>query len=765
MIGHLIGGHIRILGALGQGGMGDVYSGLDERLGRKVAVKTIRADRSASTRQRFLREARALSALDHPNICRLFEYIESLEGDFLVLELIEGVTLTRAIERGMSRARKLSAATDILAALGAAHRKGIVHRDLKPDNVMISNDGVVKVLDFGIAFLETLDDDASVAALVPIDDASTLIYPIAASQTPERRSPVIAGTPLYMSPEQAAGAEVSIASDLYSFGLLLQTLLTEEPPHDKSISREELLARVSRGESLSMTGQPRDLTALVDSLKSVAPENRPSAAEARSVLEGIVDKPRRRMRVAAAMMVLAVLLAGAAKYAVDVTRARREAERRRGQAEDLVRFMVGDLRAKLEPLGRLDVLDDVAARALAYFATLRPEEMTGEALNRNSLALAQLGQTRVKQAKLPEAIGLLRQSVRFASAAVARDPSNDEWQMTLSNAHFWLGDSLRRQGDVPGTFENFRAYAAIAKELAARHPSESKYQAEVSYAHGNLGAAHELAADEKSALAEYRQAFELDRERSRREPRDEQWQADLANSANRLGVILQKSGDLQGALDAFDQDLAARRRLAQSKPDDARRKQRLAASLAFAGRVHKAMGDMPRAVACYREELAIAEALAARDPSNADAKRNRSVAASRLAVLLEPAEGLPLAQRGLNDMREVVRADGRVAWRRDLAAALYLLANVYRRSHDLTRAADHAAEAIAIGETLVAEHPKDQACLRHLSEALLEAAAIDEARGDTALARDRRSRAADAARRADGHRDRLRDRKGEEHGQ
>jgi serine/threonine protein kinase len=208
MIGSLIGGHIRILGALGQGGMGDVYSAVDERLGRKVAVKTIRADRSANARQRFLREARALSALDHPNICRLFEYIESPEGDFLVLELIEGATLTRAIERGMSRSRKLSVASDILAALAAAHRKGIVHRDLKPDNVMISNDGVVKVLDFGIAFLETIDDDAPVATATPIDDASTLIYPIAGSRTPAPRSRVIAGTPLYMSPEQAAGGDV-----------------------------------------------------------------------------------------------------------------------------------------------------------------------------------------------------------------------------------------------------------------------------------------------------------------------------------------------------------------------------------------------------------------------------------------------------------------------------------------------------------------------------------------------------------------------------
>ncbi len=148
MIGSLIGGHIRILSALGQGGMGDVYAGMDERLGRRVAVKTIRADHSPNARERFLREARALSALDHPNICRIFEYIESPDGDFLVLELIDGITLGRAIEQGMSYARKLRVAEEILEALVAAHRKGIVHRDLKPDNVMIATDDTVKVLDF-----------------------------------------------------------------------------------------------------------------------------------------------------------------------------------------------------------------------------------------------------------------------------------------------------------------------------------------------------------------------------------------------------------------------------------------------------------------------------------------------------------------------------------------------------------------------------------------------------------------------------------------
>lgn len=742
MIGSLIGGRIRILGALGQGGMGNVYVGLDERLGRKVAVKTVRADRSANARARFLREARALSALDHPNICRLFEYIESPDGGLLVLELIEGVTLGRAIERGMSRARKLNVAVEILAALAAAHRKGIVHRDLKPENVMISSEGAVRVLDFGIACLETDDDfDALTGTSTPLEEASTLVYPLAGSAAAPRPVRVLAGTPLYMSPEQAVGGDVTPASDLYSFGLLLQTLLTEEPPHDPSIGREVLLQRAARGESRPMSGQPRDVTALVSALKSVAPESRPAASEARAILRRIIDKPKRRGRFAAAAVAILLLLAGATRYVLDIRAPREMADLRRGQAEELVRFIVGDLHGKLEPVGRLDVLEGAATRALAYFASLEPEEMTGTDLHYNALALAQLGQARDKEGKLPQAIELFKQSVRFGVAATQRDASNEEWQLTLSNAYFWLGDALRRERDVAGTLENFRAYFAISQQLAQRHPDDPKYQAEVSYAHGNLGAAYEAAGDIPRALAEYRIALDLDRDRVRRDPRNEQWQSDVANSANRLGVVLQKLGDFRGARTAFDEDLQSRRRLAQSAPADVRRQRRLAVSLAFAGSLHQSTGDTEQALACYREEAALTASLAANDPTNADARRNRSVAQSRLAMLLDPPAGRPLAETATNDLRDLVRTDGRAGWRRDLAASLVRVATIRLRGNDLAGARESAEEALRIGEALVEERPEETQYIRILGDALLIAAAVDERAGNPPAVQARRMRA------------------------
>ena len=153
-------GHIRVTGEIAEGGMGTVFVGFDEKLQREVALKAVRSDRlDAGTRARFLTEARLLSQLDHPNVCRIHGYLESDEGDFLVLELIRGRTLRQALKDGLDPAVRLGIAESVARALEAAHGKGIVHRDLKPDNVMITDGGQVKVLDFGLARSETAGEE------------------------------------------------------------------------------------------------------------------------------------------------------------------------------------------------------------------------------------------------------------------------------------------------------------------------------------------------------------------------------------------------------------------------------------------------------------------------------------------------------------------------------------------------------------------------------------------------------------------------------
>jgi len=738
MIGSRIG-HILVTGVLGQGGMGDVYRGTDERLHRPVALKVIRADRrmSSEARGRFLREARTLSSLDHPNICRIHEYIEAEQGDFLILELVEGVTLERAIKQGMSRSRKLRVAIEIADALAAAHRKGIIHRDLKPENVMITPDGTAKVLDFGIARRD--EDEPAIPGAhdeeQPVETADTLIFPVrgipvtpAGELAVDRTGAGIAvGTPGSMAPEQARGELATPATDMYAFGLLVQTLFTESNPHPEDLSSAELMLRAARGVTEPMTGQPRDITALVDRLESLAPADRPTAVETLAVLRRIVDTPRRRMRFATIALLLVVLAASAAKYVFDVTSARREADRRRTQAEQLVSFIVGDLRTKLEAVGRLDVLDGAASKALAYFASLEPDELSVRDLQQNARALAQLGEVRLNQGNLDAAAQLFGESIRFATAAVTRNPHDGESQLALSNGHFWLGETLRQKGDLPATLQHFQSYLAISRQLAAAHPGDAKYQAEVSYGHGNVGAVQEQAGNLAGALAEYRMAVDLDRERARGNPSEEKWKSDLAISLNRLGVALQATGDLAGARGTFEEEMALRRQLLTAAPDDAKRVGRLAVSLAYTGTLQQMMGDTPRAVASFTEELTLSSRLAERDPSNLVARRNRAVAESRLAFLLtDRARSRTMLAHAIEELRDMVRIDSRPLWRKDLASALQRDAEVAFAAGDVHHAGEEAREALAIIEGVSAGEPGNASTTRVLCEILLTAAGIEE---------------------------------------
>jgi tetratricopeptide (TPR) repeat protein len=691
MIGSCVG-RIRITGLLGQGGMGEVYLGFDERLERLVALKAIRNEMrlSAASRDRLLREARALSALDHPNICRIHDYVEAPACDFLVLEYLDGVTLRRAIEQGLSRARKLRIARDIAGALAAAHRRGIVHRDLKPDNVMMATDGTVKILDFGLARAEGATAPP-VAEADESDSETTLIF------GPGRAAAsVVAGTPAYMSPEQARGAFVTTASDLYSFGLLLQMLMTEKPPRVQ-LGRVAVIELAAAGERLPMKDSSHSLTTLVARLTSFAPAERPTAIETVQLLDRIIGAPVRRMRLAATAVAVALLVLAGIQYAIGITAARREAERRRKQAEGLVAFMVGDLPQKLEPVGRLDVLDSTATKALDYFASLRADEMTGDELQRHARALTQLGDVRVKQGKLPAAVALFRQSLRFAEAAAKHDPANEDWQLALSNSHFYLGDALRRQGDAKSALPHFRAYYDISARLEAKHRGVPKYETELSYGHSNLGSIYEAMGDVEHAAIEYRTAVELDRRRSSADPRDDQARADLANSFNKLGVLQQAEGDLAGALAAFTEDVATRRTLAAAKPDDTRRATRLATSLAFLGAAQFNVGDVERAEASNREELRIAAALAARDEANLDWQRRLAVSRSRLAEMAgargNSDEAWSLIRQATAALENLTAHNARPLWQVDLATTHNQQARLMLRQGDRSAAAQFETAA------------------------------------------------------------------------
>jgi dipeptidyl aminopeptidase/acylaminoacyl peptidase/predicted Ser/Thr protein kinase len=307
-------GPYQIVSFIGSGGMGEVYRGIDTRLGRPVAVKI-------STREfsdRFEREARAISALNHPNICTLYD----VGPNYLVLEFVEGETLSKIVERGPIPPEKaLEYALGIVDALAAAHAKGIIHRDLKPGNIILAQNGI-KVLDFGLAKLSS----AKAADSSGSSDVATMTQPI----TGEGR---IVGTLYYMSPEQVEAKDTDERSDIFAFGAVFYEMLAGRRAFEGD-SNASVLASILKDQPPPISERQRDVPrALARAVKKCLekkPDDRwQSARDLKAGLELIdleappsagggigipAQAPSHRRRLWPVVAALALLISAAAGY-------------------------------------------------------------------------------------------------------------------------------------------------------------------------------------------------------------------------------------------------------------------------------------------------------------------------------------------------------------------------------------------------------------------------------------------------------------------
>ena len=270
-------GPYTIVAPLGAGGMGEVYRAFDRRLERHVALKVLpqHLSRDATALARFGHEAKVLAALSHPHILTIFDVGTEDSVSFVVTELLEGETLRARIARGPLPWREaLDIARDIAKGLAAAHSRNVVHRDLKPENVFLATNGLVKLLDFGLAQMEQASVSQSVTLLV---------------------DPLLAGTVPYLAPEQLRGEAADARSDFFSFGCMLFEMLTSSPPFT-GVTAAEIMAAILRDATPSATSAAPDVPAALEEIIGASlqksPAARPqSAADLLDALDAVAGDP------------------------------------------------------------------------------------------------------------------------------------------------------------------------------------------------------------------------------------------------------------------------------------------------------------------------------------------------------------------------------------------------------------------------------------------------------------------------------------------
>ena len=320
-------GSYEIIAPIGAGGMGAVYRARDARLDRDVAIKVLGDTliRDEAAMARFEREAVSVAKLSHPNILSIFEFAKDQDKNaataYVVMELIDGETLRTRLDHGAIPARKAVAyALQIAKGLGAAHGRGIVHRDLKPENVMVTGDGLAKIVDFGIA---KFGASTPVSTEEAEPETHTITHPVTAFGS-------VLGTAGYMSPEQASGRPVDHRSDQFSLGLLLYELVTRTRPFERATTAQSLAATIDHHpppiETLSPDVPPHLATVVARCLAKDPAERYDSTTDLARDLKSIVEAgsrhtaaaPVRSRSTSTRVMVMAiavVLIAAAASAA------------------------------------------------------------------------------------------------------------------------------------------------------------------------------------------------------------------------------------------------------------------------------------------------------------------------------------------------------------------------------------------------------------------------------------------------------------------
>jgi serine/threonine protein kinase/tetratricopeptide (TPR) repeat protein len=757
-----------VLGILGEGGMGIVYKAHQVRLDRFVALKMIRAGTGARHQDlaRFEAEARAVAAIEHANIVRIFEIGEHEGMPFCSLEYLPGGSLARKID---GKPRPVDEAASIVATLASAmevaHKRGIVHRDLKPANVLIAADGTLKVSDFGLVKL--LEEDSS-----------------------QTRTGTILGTPSYMSPEQANGEihKVGPAADQYALGAILYELLTGRPPfHGRSAfdTLDQVRNKGPVAPSQLQTKIPRDIETIC--LKCLEKDPGRRYADVTALVEDLrrfqagepfvarpISTPERVWRwclrnravaslIATAASFLLLALAVSAIAAVTIYRKNRTlrdtnvalakekslAETRQIIAEDAAQAANAQNRNAVETETEwINVMEhrlryvpevqevrekmlsdatknlDESIRAMTSLRAIIGWAPKDEENNWRTLARARhrLGEFHLSRNRFTEALEQFRLMDEIVESLAKASPDDPMAQMRLARSRRQIGFvTAQMLGDSPTGEKYLREALEINRACLAKKPGEDTFQRELANSLGQLASAELVLGHLESARELYREELQARTKFSAALARDESSRRELAGLYEKLGELSFRMKQPEEGRRNYGLAAEKRREFLAEHPDDWPAVHDLAQTYNNAGFVHYPQGREPAMAREYhRKALELIEKRVKVDPTNLETKTVLATTLYYDATCALESGDLAGAAAGYRRCLEI---------RKQLATEPKAKMSQIDLMVALARCGEHA-EAARIAESLVATPPKDEylyfqaACGYALSA---EAAARDEA--------------------------------------
>jgi tetratricopeptide (TPR) repeat protein len=687
-IGRRIGAY-DVLEEIGRGGMGEVYRAVraDGEFDREVAVKMVRVgfDTRAIV-ERFRNERQILAELDHPNIARLLDGGTTEDGiPYLVMELVDGMPIDQHCNaRALPVTRRLELFRQVCGAVQYAHQHLVIHRDLKPGNILVTPDGIPKLLDFGIAKIVSPTAGSE----------ATLLNPL---------------TPEYASPEQVRSEPVSTTSDVYSLGVVLYQLLTGRSPYPGSNTTAHQLARaICDSEPLrpSVVVLKPD-TALASSPESAAKIREDSPAKLHRRLSGDLDnillkairkEPQRRYQsveqfsedirrhlqglpvtarqdswpyrtgkfirrhtvvVAATFLVIATLAIGMAM----TLREKRIAERRFNDVRKLANSLIFEIDKSIGDLpGSTPARKLLVERALEYLDSLS-RESKGDASLQAELATAyeKVGDVLGYPygANLGDFAGALqsyRKATPIRESLAAANPNDVRLQTALAANYFRIANVLEGTGDLSGALGTMKKALAVSEAIAA-HGDNAEAADHVGGSYYFIGLVLDKSGDIAGAIESYHRALSTHEAALKSHPDNPSLQTHVVGDYGGLAYELRKSGDIPQAIELQTQAVEKLRGMCRASPNSAMLREYLGEGIIRLGEFRAAANKPAWALEAHQEARQVFGDLVAADPKNTLAKGNFGFSdnsiAEDLISLGRPATAIPILQEALRTFQEL----------------------------------------------------------------------------------------------------------------